>query len=113
MSDSKYTQGPWRIDDAEDATVYTSPDIVADDGQGIAYVHNGAEYFDPNDNGTPSKVQREIAGEAMANALIIAVAPEILEALEELNDYHNECGACSQSHDLQHIRAIIAKAKGQ
>lgn len=48
--------------------------------------------------------------EALANAKLIAAAPEMLEALEKAEEWLK--GWASAKHGLEIIQAVIAKAKG-
>lgn len=74
MPEHKYTPGPWR----------------ADNGQrvgGFAVVHNG----EPNPIGLARTVRKSeytsgiSAATAKANAMLMAAAPDLLQALEELD----------------------------
>ncbi len=56
--------------------------------------------------------------EALANARLIAAAPELLEALEQVDGYFTACGKHTEhysGHVVTHplVKAAIAKAKGQ
>lgn len=79
---NKYTPGPWR---AEHASIWADNNLIAE-----CTLPGGS------------------AQEALANARLMAVAPELLEALEELlMDDLCECSYCQRG------RAAIAKAKGE
>lgn len=48
-----------------------------------------------------------------ANACLIAAAPDLLEALENLADYIDERAGDNECRPLENARAAIAKAKGE
>lgn len=77
---SKHTPGPWH---AMGWNVYDKDDMIADAG----FV---------------SEVKSD------ANARLIAAAPDMLEALESIEDMRSMQGA-----DRYRVKAAIAKAKGQ
>lgn len=105
---NKHTPGPWRF--------YTEPQpngcpIVGNDkGLMVAMLAHSINY-------------PEQFGEAMANAQLIAAAPELLEALQELNNYVTQeqmatdgavVYSTTQVNRIAFIaRAAIAKAKGE
>lgn len=96
MSDAKHTPGPWVAGRPDMATMI--------EGRNGKYIYAGERYiaaagFDVRD-----------WDETVANARLIAAAPELLEALEEM---YRVCNASSD--DAPHrvkARAAIAKAKG-
>lgn len=73
--ETRWTSGPWVIDPVtrpiEVCTVHRLPDDERTDGQGWAYVSGALGHWD---------VSRE---EAMANAHLIAAAPDLYAALED------------------------------
>ena len=111
MKKQKHTKGPWLIStiDGEDCLMVGGGDgseVVADirlgridgldtDGRVIA--------AGPNHD------------EAIANAHLIASAPELLEALRAVLDYHeewkNDCGLFT--YEEKKVRAAIAHAEGR
>lgn len=94
MGKAKYTPGPWKHDD-------TWGLIVSDDGAEIAACHAGR---------TGDK------SETLANAALIAAAPEMLEALHEaerlLSEVSTRTGMSFFSVGSL-IRAAIEKAEGK
>lgn len=74
MNATKFTPGPWAIDPAtrpaEVCTIYGLPESETD-GQGFAYVRGALGYWEAEEE------------ENMANAHLIAAAPELYEALVE------------------------------
>lgn len=86
----KHTPGPWRIGDAGQ-TVYGAkaegefPKVVADTSKSMT------------------------VGERRANARLIAAAPELLEALRDLQA---QCQKWAPTIDQSRARAAIAKAEG-
>lgn len=92
---TKHTPGPWNADGAR-----------IDDSSGF-HVGWANEYASSFGNG----VHR-------ANARLIAAAPELLEALENIWDFLAEDdgeGACSPLYQsaIDKVKAAIAKAKGE
>ena len=87
---NKHTPGPWSID--------------AEPGQGV-FVYGDASPLDTDDI---CEVKWRASDETtLANARLIAAAPELLEALEELCSTLGECGMTVRA------RAAIAKATGE
>ena len=91
MSETKHTPGPWEVED--------------NDGYGGTFIYATGV--------TTAEVVGDSA-EAIANALLIAAAPELLEALKALADDHEfgATGAVRQDH-LKAARTAIAKAEGR
>lgn len=101
MPEHKRTPGPWR----------------ADNGQrvgGFAVVHNG----EPNPIGLARIVRKSeytsgiSAATAKANAMLMAAAPDLLEALEALTANYSDVEP-GGSVNVDRARAAIAKATGQ
>jgi hypothetical protein len=93
----KHTKGPWYV---------SGDEVCADTDKGqaeLATVHDECEY--------QPRLPKE------ANARLMASAPEMLEALEELMDPSHTCGCdCTMSEPCpigEKARAAIAKAKGE
>ena len=108
---SKHTPGPWEF---EDETIFTrrKKRLVARTG-GVVYTED-----------TPT--HQEHVAQAIANARLIAAAPEMLEALEagfealkrnleDLGDCDHNVGICycGDWDRLDKMKAAIAKAKGK
>lgn len=88
---NKHTKGPWRLSEEKFSTLYVEPFICA-----IFGTDKTAE----------------------ANARLIAAAPELLEALENLHANIAEYARINNlggfdNQDMQQARAAIAKAKGE
>lgn len=92
---SKHTPGPWFVDGL----------IVSAAGKGSVGFAYG-----------PSFAERsEVGRESLANARLIAVAPELLEALQMLLSYTLSCEAllnATPAGQIEVARAAIAKATG-
>ena len=99
---SKYTPGPWRWSDEHQARDLSDTwSLIGSDGYGILSCDGKCN--------SPNELNR-------ADASLIAAAPELLEALEELSllmdDVRN--GEYTPDHlTTQPARAAIAKAKGE
>lgn len=114
---SKYTEGKWRlVSDAQGPNMVMHPTL---EGVAIASLTNtfipSRGFHDPtNDDPTPCpEVGVTYHAERVANARLIAAAPDLLEALEAINA-HWESGNFSRNPDLwEPMRAAIAKAKGE
>lgn len=104
---SKHTQGPWVV--GRGATVYGADGYeIADAAQG-PHLHASHTGADGHWASTPNAHIERDEDEELANANLIAAAPELLEA----------CKACVSAQYLNaHIRALnlanaaIAKAEG-
>jgi hypothetical protein len=104
---TKHTPGPWKIagEDAEKQTF-----IYALNERG-----SNRFWFDIQPGWTDDK-QRTSSAELSANALLIAAAPELLEALRAITDQLERIGDTRYDKDGQYIdaaRAAIAKATGE
>ena len=84
----KHTAGPWRYSKAHNDIISMAPGVKSD---------VVAEY---------------VLGVSLANARLIAAAPELLEALEELIAATQHLDQCHQA-TADKARAAIAKAKGE
>ena len=101
MSDAKHTPGPWKF---EELTAQDGDGYILTEGDEVVIVHHGGAYS--------KGLQRD---EVLANARLIAAAPDLLEALEdareELEWYETElAGECYNNPKLN---AAIAKARGE
>lgn len=104
---NKHTPGPWIVGsyDFLDQQVYIDapsgdPDIGYKSWEGVAIAYGCEE--------SPSKGLEK----AKANAMLIAAAPDLLEALERVmrgdgDDYQLD------HHSYEIVRSAIAKAKGE
>ena len=74
------------------------------------HVANGCQIRSAKDQIAKAWMMRN--GEGLANARLIAAAPELLEALEEIVSAADGDGWSQLDADLRKARAAIAKAKG-
>lgn len=97
---SKHTPGPWMVTDSEgDVSLNGGVSIGIDDAFGQ---DGGRDYC-------LATVVHGDPDELRANAELVAAAPELLAALEEMMEYR----PCNQLGAVTHrARAVIAKAKG-
>lgn len=108
MSNAKHTPGPWafsRSDDFGDARFYVAQ-------------QDGAPYTS-NYSDVATLIAETVSGERVsiqeANARLIAAAPELLEALQEMVEFFqpNAWGSSTNRSDaLAKASAAIAKATG-
>lgn len=96
---AKHTPGPWSIITSETCDLYAG--IESDD---FSIVVIG--YPEEDDDGG---VRGKTPEEALANAHLIAAAPELLEALIELRNFYIEMTGLPPVA----ANAAIAKAKGE
>lgn len=89
---SKHTPGPWRVVDS-----WNDHMVEGQNGEEIIWQDG------PHETPTINK----------ANACLIAAAPDLLEALENLADYIDERAGDNECRPLENARAAIAKAKGE
>lgn len=104
MSDPKHTPGPWVVFDSGD-----KPGI--DQGNGVSIVQWGLESCDSGINCRSEADPQTAREERMANAHLIAAAPDLLAALEQLNSYVKSSYGVSPSTFA--ADAEIKKAKGE
>jgi hypothetical protein len=100
-----FTPGPWRIENGTE--------IV-----GARYVANVCKWDITGAAGQYAKVEAGLKAERLANAALIAAAPELLAALEHAakiinGEWGHDLSEGSMSGVPQDIRAAIAKAKGE
>lgn len=105
MSAAQHTPGPWRVDPD-----YTGDVQSADGATEIAISwtvkHSGCQHTNPAN--VPSD------DVAIANARLIAAAPEMLAALVNLVEFCEEVFVKpNENDDLAFARAAIAKAEGR
>ena len=104
MSETKHTPGPWEV----------SWDKYGKESEihGKSELNDGPICIIPHDDVTESGAE-----EQLANALLIAAAPEMLEALEALRDNVGTCICYDESarefNAWEMAKAAIAKAKGE
>lgn len=101
----KHTPGPWRVGAPPDkvCTNYGGEADIAKGGWGKVIV-------------TCKRSSWMGEGEGFANAQLIAAAPELLEALKELADYHSADLTSDFGNEAGRMRnalAAIAKAEGR
>ena len=103
-----HTHGPWQVLPQEpDKNYLRVRGVVPGDRRKIANVH--IPEVDSNFH-TERMIERDMQ-ESIANANLIAAAPELLEALKEMvNSYELE--ASPENPALLQAKAIIAKAEG-
>lgn len=117
MTQSKHTPGPWVIDDR--------PSHVAGRGLEVEPVHKGACIADvptafsshgihaPATIGQPCPSVDDMNAQGLANANLIAAAPELLAALGALLDW----AQCDLNYVPQNLEGLaeqaIAKAEGR
>lgn len=117
-----HTPGPWKVEGTTDLRIVSCDPRLADmamhhrqvclpgyPGNGYFPTNELAPYYGTSDLREQS--HRRIV-ERDANAALIAAAPELLAALEELVcNFVNEAPHCSEGYTFK-ARAAIAKAKG-
>lgn len=100
MTETKFTPGPWKVHPVDDCTV------VASDGSEVAAIDG--DYNQPD---TWPIME--------ANARLIAAAPDLYEALVDIEQMIHNCADAPRNPDslpmmvLHHARAAIAKATGE
>lgn len=102
----QHTPGPWAIKpmiDEDQVGIFSGPGASRGDWGG-GYAGGSPRYVAVAD-------KRDTPAETLANARLIAAAPELLEALEALLSYDN-LGAYDRATVRQQARAAIAKATG-
>jgi hypothetical protein len=104
VSDAKHTPGPWGVYDHESSHY---PGIESKCGLSVVVWGERGEFCG---------VRGRNAAEKNANARLIAAAPDLLEALQELatlpiaRNYPE--GPCLHRDDMEMVKKAIAKAKG-
>jgi hypothetical protein len=101
---SQHTPGPWFINDAKTA-------IMAHDGGTLVAYHPALPWENLEaPTVTGAELVRRMIKESHCNAQLMASAPELLVALENLlGDWERVHGPVPEDHEA---RAAIAKAKG-
>lgn len=93
---SGYTKGPWKVGNR-----FTTSGVYTESGEIIANTHGAQRNF----NRTEQIVEQD------ANARLIAAAPDLLEALEEI--IASECQQPALGCAWTKARAAIARTKGE
>ena len=102
----KHTPGPWIYQPGDmDGDIFIESENEDRSGVLVAKVENDGPRAKEADGYIPEKM-------ALANAALIAAAPDLLAALEFCADALNtEAGGLYKAH-IEQARAAIAKAKG-
>ena len=104
----KHTQGPWKIVrhmgfDFQDAEERDDPEcqmgFAGPNGERVCWFGHSADYY-PTEGDEPSE----------ADALLIAAAPDLLDALKDMVKF---CDLFPNSEHHVKARAAIAKAEGK
>jgi hypothetical protein len=110
MSDTKHTPGPWAILDDKEPS---APGIEAPSVEFSVVVIG----YPQHDAGDDAGVHGRTPEEKMANACLIAAAPDMLQALEMLKDQYLLFVDCDTddiaSLVISETNKAIAKAKGE
>ena len=101
MSKAKHTPGPWHVSDADSV----NPRIDVSNGRGVAHATQRDQH--------PVIGQGISIQEAMANARLIAAAPDLLEALETYAAVYAENWRPGMPILEPISDAAIAKARGE
>lgn len=91
-----HTPGPWVIGRGADGfpIVHTAPDTDSPSGQGVAHV-----------------CKRAMCQDHIANARLIAAAPDLLEALKAIDAWASNKSAHNERSIIAQVRAAIAKGQ--
>ena len=100
---TKHTPGPWTIGQPSEYGTHNANHIFAG-GDGIAHVYGIAMHTTLEE---AAKMSR--SAEGLANARLLAAAPDLLEALRAVLD----CGSAIHEPAYMAGRAAIAKATGE
>ena len=111
-----YTEGPWRFDRRIGmAAVYPGKprNCIIHAHEWAIYTVSADRIYDEDDENRLDRY--EFDKEELANAQLIAAAPELLEACKSACDYYEMLErATSVEHPvLSELRQAIAKAKGE
>lgn len=101
MSKPKFTQGPWSLTD--DPII---PRVVGASGEhdNICAVYRRAVSEGPTEPAKPDV-------EALANAHLIAAAPEMYDAISNIIEAIK--AGDDHGHDTKHLEHLLAKARGE
>ncbi|AZU97875.1 hypothetical protein [Vibrio phage LP.1] len=108
MSETKFTKGEWEIKPHEDDKEYIR--IRGTVLGGKFKVANVIDLKEHHDNSEWCKRER---AESLANAHLIAAAPEIYAALDEFDAYASTDVDYIGSPFQKQVRAALAKARGE
>lgn len=97
--ETKHTPGPWTV---------ASPDEIS-----VNAGTEGRVAILTNLRGALGMKGRRDPNEVIANARLIATAPELLEALQHAIDWLNAAGVAETMPVQQQARAALAKATGE
>lgn len=109
---SKHTKGPWHVVLSDNAT----PHIMHENG------HDFTDISEISSCVCVMPAEITYSYNSLANARLIAAAPELLEALEGFVDFpadtfdgdHDQAFTMTvRLNDMRKARAVIAKAKGE
>lgn len=116
MSETKWTPGPWPLETVE-TSVGSCHKIGAFPSAGVRKQVPACVYADRLRPGLDDR--NPIAVELLANARLIAAAPELYEALEHCEnllmryEINRVDGGAIADEALTKIRAALAKARGE
>jgi hypothetical protein len=94
---AEYTRGPWELDESLKGEGYTAI--------------NGEGWYELATVVTRMKQRDEDSPEGLANARLIAAAPDMLAALTDAYQYMVDYKTCQNQGLLDDMQAAIAKAK--
>ncbi|WP_123138887.1 hypothetical protein [Enterobacter genomosp. O] len=101
----KHTPGPWFIKPVSNATVEGNLNIIqTESSTGKGYHVSYSASWDDNE---VTKL------EAQANANLIAAAPDLLEALQELIFLYEHDEGCKELTEYKRAKTAISKALGE
>jgi hypothetical protein len=106
MSEAKFTDGPWCIKEIEGDKEY-----IRVRGTRLGQKFKIANVIDLKTHHDESKWCKADRAESLANAHLIAAAPEMYDYLDGL--YQNLCSIGDDSETVDEIRKLIAKARGE
>jgi hypothetical protein len=100
-NEAKFTKGPWAALDhgAGEVVVY---EVESEEALCV---------FSSDYGGWAWKTSYEVSNEALANANLIAAAPELYDYLYGI--YFNSCMAGEDGDEVEEIQQLLAKARGK
>jgi len=87
MSEFKYTPGPWELEETEEGHVIRMGKAIENHSEFPSHLEIDYDHgclLDGEDGDVFSEAEINQAGEALANAQLIAAAPDMYEALNEI-----------------------------